>query len=212
MRDKLMVDQAFALVNWHAANWRNLLGSWVRVVLRSLPEATRRDIEVKPMSRLSTSPIPQATRSALPAALARNSLAVRHEPQHPVLAEAAEAILVEVRVRQRRRLQQTLAQEVADTIKRADRLIQVVDQSAAREPIHRVTVQLMRLIKEMIPAAEAALSRSPHGRERDILRGTIDHSRSILLQSDAGTMKSMRAQLTLLSGSCRLLVRYQVDQ
>lgn len=164
------------------------------------------------MSRLSTSPSTQVSRPGLPTLLGRPSLPVRDDPQYPALAAAAEAILVEARVRQHRRCQQTFTQEVADAVNRAERLIQVIDQPAAKESIHRATVQLIRLIKKMIPGAQATLARTPEGRDADILRGTISHSRSILLASDAGTMKNMSAQLTLLSGVCRLLLRHQVDQ
>ena len=102
--------------------------------------------------------------------------------------------------------------KVRSAMARAARLAKVVDEPAARDPIQRVVVRLMGMVHEMLPGAEAACGRAPDGRTKDILRATIDHSRSILLQSEAGVVRSTSAQLTLLSGACRLLLRYQVEQ
>lgn len=99
--------------------------------------------------------------------------------------------------------------EVLAAAERADRLAKLVNHSSAREPIRRVTVQLIRLIRDLLPAADVVLAAAPDDRATDVLRATIGHSRSVLIQADAGTMRSAAAQLTLLAGVSRQLLRIQ---
>ncbi|AYV29612.1 hypothetical protein EES41_23130 [Streptomyces sp. ADI95-16] len=166
------------------------------------------------MSRSSTSPIQEVARPDAQSSRRGSPRATGEASLHNgVRAEAAEAFLIESHARQHeRRCQRDLVAGAASVIGRADRLVQVTDQPAAGESVRQTVVQLMRLAKDLLPAADRALEASPDGRAKDILRGTVEHSRSVLLQCDAGTIKNVKAELALLAGVCRLLLRFQEGQ